>query len=79
MPCGHCGDVNDSVVAAHRNEGKGMAIKTSDATAAPLCYWCHTRLDQGKDMTRDERRSMWNNAYIKGMAALIETGRLVLK
>lgn len=79
LACAHCGTDNGTVVAAHRNEGKGMGIKVSDALVAPLCYSCHVELDQGRSMTRDERRDMWDRAYIKTMAGLIEAGKLVLR
>ena len=62
--------------AAHRNEGKGMGIKVSDALCAALCPACHTELDQGKTMTKQERRDFWNRAYINTVKELIESGRL---
>jgi hypothetical protein len=76
LPCAHCGADDGTVVAAHRNEGKGMGMKVSDALVAPLCYTCHKNLDQGKDMTREERRDFWNRAYIKNIQYMIETGML---
>ena len=78
-PCAHCGAEDGSVVAAHRNEGKGMGIKVSDALVAPLCFACHSILDQGKDLSREERRDMWNQAYIKGMQYMIENRILEIK
>ena len=77
VPCGACGISDGSVAGAHRNEGKGMGLKVSDALAAPLCFSCHRYLDQGKDMTREERRDFWNRAYINGMQYLIENDMLV--
>jgi hypothetical protein len=78
-PCAHCGAEDGSVVAAHRNEGKGMGMKVSDALIAPLCYVCHTRLDQSQHLSREERREMWNQAYIKGIQYMIENGILEIK
>jgi hypothetical protein len=72
IPCASCGTQDGTVVAAHRNEGKGMGIKVSDALVAALCVRCHFELDQGKDMTREERREFWNQAYIKTMQYLLE-------
>jgi hypothetical protein len=72
-PCANCGSTY-GVVAAHRNEGKGMGLKVSDALVAPLCFTCHSELDQGKDLSREERRDMWNRAYIKGIQYMIENG-----
>lgn len=77
LPCQHCGIEDGTVCAAHRNEGKGMGSKVSDALVAALCHKCHFELDNGKALSRDERRSMWNAAYIKTMQALIEAERIV--
>ena len=75
LPCQHCGR-HGFTQAAHRNESKGMGMKTSDALLAALCDVCHRELDQGKAMSRDERRDMWNRACIKTYQALVETGVL---
>ena len=74
LPCQSCGAENTQ--AAHRNEGKGMALKTSDALVVALCPTCHTLLDQGSDMTKLEKREFWNDCYIKQAQHLIETGRI---
>jgi hypothetical protein len=77
LPCSNCGAEDGTVVGAHRNEGKGMGTKTSDALQAALCFRCHMFLDQGGGgMTREGRREFWNAAYIKTMQALIERGLL---
>ena len=52
LPCQHCGIISETVCAAHRNEGKGMGIKVSDALCAALCYECHYTLDMGKELTK---------------------------
>ena len=75
-PCSFCGVEDGTIVAAHRNEGKGMGIKVSDALTTPLCFYCHSLVDQGKGLTREERREMWNQAYINGMKHMIENGIL---
>jgi hypothetical protein len=53
-----------------------MGLKVSDALVAPLCFTCHQTLDQGKDLSREERRDMWDQAYIRNIQNLIETGQL---
>ena len=53
-----------------------MALKTSDALVVALCPSCHTRLDQGSDMTKEEKREFWDDCYIKQTKTLIETGML---
>ena len=74
LPCQHCG--SEGTQAAHRNQGKGLALKTSDALIVALCPTCHTQLDQGKDMDRTERRAFWDDAYIRQMQTMIERGLL---
>ena len=75
----NCGMIDGTVVAAHRNESKGMGIKVSDALCAALCNSCHFELDNGNKLSKDERRDMWNRAYIKTMQYLIENQYLRLK
>jgi len=76
LPCQLCGREDGTVCAAHRNEGKGMSMKVSDALVASLCHGCHTELDNGKNFSREERREYWNKAYIKTMQQMIERGIL---
>jgi len=65
IPCQSCGASDGTVVAAHRNEGKGMGLKNSDALTCSLCYHCHYELDAGNKLTKDQKRDMWNRAYDK--------------
>ena len=77
IPCQACGANDGTVVCAHANEGwagKGMGIKASDENGASLCFACHSRLDQGSDMTRDERRAFWLAAHLKTIPALVAAG-----
>lgn len=64
-PCMNCGRQDGTVVAAHRNEGKGTGFKVPDWQVAYLCHDCHYELDNGKDLDRDEKRALWDSAYIK--------------
>ena len=79
VPCAVCNRQDGTIVAAHRNEGKGMGIKVSDALVAALCYQCHYALDQGNVMDREEKRQFWNGAYIKTIKYMIENEMLVVK
>jgi hypothetical protein len=79
LPCQVCGRNNGTVVAAHRNEGKGIGLKVSDALVASLCFECHSEMDNGKSLTKEERRDMWNRAYINTMKEFIEREWLVIK
>ena len=77
IPCQGCNAQDGTVVCAHANEswaGKGMGIKASDDRAASLCFTCHARLDQGSDMTRDERRAFWMAAHLKTIPLLVAGG-----
>lgn len=56
-----CGSQDETVVAAHSNlleHSKGRSLKAHDGMHAWLCYHCHTQLDQGKDLSKEERRDL---------------------
>jgi hypothetical protein len=81
MPCQYCGAQDGTVCAAHSNDskhGKGMGQKASDACIAALCHRCHSMLDQGKDLSKEERREMWLHAHVNTMRWLIENEKLIL-
>jgi len=74
----HCGQGEESE-PAHSNwseHGKGMSIKANDCYWAALCHRCHTSLDQGADMSRQERKDMWRDAYDKTQLWLWENGKV---
>ncbi|WP_250538786.1 MULTISPECIES: hypothetical protein [unclassified Caballeronia] len=75
LPCVCCGRVGYTQ-AAHGNEGKGMALKVSDAMLAALCTVCHTDLDQGRTMNKLERRAFVLEMVAKTYMALMEKGAL---
>ena len=79
LPCQHCGIQSETICAAHRNEGKSMGAKTSDALVAALCFECHFKLDNGKELTKEDRRDMWNRAYIGTMQYLWEHNMIGVK
>jgi cytochrome c553 len=79
LECQMCGAEDGSVAAAHSNQlsdGKGRSLKASDARIAALCFRCHTNIDQGKDLSREERREKWLAAHISTIRALLERGLL---
>lgn len=53
----------DTVVPAHRNEGKGMGMKVPDILTVPACFTCHAEYDQGSRLTREQKRELFNAAY----------------
>jgi CRISPR/Cas system-associated protein Cas10 (large subunit of type III CRISPR-Cas system) len=75
--CIACGSQCGTTVLAHRNEGKAMGKKLMpDYLALDLCVVCHTEYDQGRRMTRDEKRSFFNDHYPKQVARWMAKGVL---
>ena len=64
------------VQAAHSNwgGGKGRGIKADDNLVAALCLKCHFEIDQGKDLTKDERQQMWLAAHLATVKKLYIQG-----
>lgn len=81
--CFSCGKHNDgTVVAAHSNQGvhgKGRSLKSDDCYVAALCYSCHSDLDQGKALTREQRVALWNEACVLTYGWLMKNDYLKLK
>jgi hypothetical protein len=77
-PCACCGSYG-TTVSAHSNwHDKGMSIKASDCYIAHLCFTCHSELDQGKNMTKDERKMMWLEAMAKTYHWLMTHNYLII-
>ena len=79
LPCQHCGIKNETVVAAHSNQlrdGKGRGLKAHDYRIASLCFRCHAELDQGKNLSKEQRVEMWEEAHRKTIGKLFENGWL---
>jgi hypothetical protein len=72
--CVLCG--KHGVQAAHRNEGKGIGIKTDDCLTAAICSDCHFQIDNARYMTRQERRSEMDRAIVLTVGKLVESGKL---
>jgi hypothetical protein len=71
--------MDGTIVAAHSNQmrdGKGRGLKADDYRIAALCYKCHTELDQGKNMSREERLNMWENAHRATIGWLFENEKI---
>ena len=80
-PCQHCGVSDGTVVAAHSNQlrdGKGRGIKAHDYRIAALCYRCHSDLDQGASLSREERVNLWEEAHRKTVGWLFENDLILL-
>lgn len=75
LNCQWCGS-GQQVQAAHSNwgGGKGRGIKASDNEIAALCQTCHFSIDQGKDLSREERKNRWEQAHLKTLQSLATAG-----
>ena len=68
IPCVFCGLPSQ---AAHRNEGKGLGLKTDDCLTAALCQACHAEIDQGKALSRPERRARIDAAIVLTLLEMV--------
>lgn len=81
-PCQNCGRKDGTIVAAHSNQlrdGKGRGIKANDYRTAALCYWCHMELDQGKELSKEERIQLWEEAHRKTIGWLFDNEKITIK
>lgn len=61
-----CNGNSETVVAAHSNNlrhGKGMGIKANDCFIAWACNSCHTEIDQGSILSRQEKDAYWDVGF----------------
>ena len=76
IECQHCGR-HGYTQAAHSNQashGKGRGLKSSDVYTAAMCDQCHSALDSGSHLTREQRVTMWGEAHIKTVRELVRRG-----
>jgi hypothetical protein len=75
LSCQSCG-MDNGIQAAHANwgGGRGRSIKADDNLIASLCFNCHAELDQGKNLSKDERQAMWTTAHLKTIHKLVSLG-----
>ena len=76
--CAYCGAIGP-VQVAHSNQardGKGMSVKSYPWRVAALCPACHYALDQGKELTKIDRRDMWEAAHRQTIGRLFEEGKV---
>ena len=79
LECMECGANDGTIVAAHTNQGKGLAIKAPDSHLLAICARCHSRLDQpGLDArTKALRRDHEDAINLKTLRTMIERGYLL--
>lgn len=75
--CVLCGTYG--VQVAHRNEGKGMGLKCDDSLTAAICPKCHNSIDNGKELSREERRALMDKAIVLTIQRLARVGRITVK
>jgi len=77
IPCQYCGADDGTVVAAHANwgGGRGRGIKADDNLVAALCLKCHYEIDQGANLSKDERKEMWQKAHQSTVDNLVESNQ----
>ena len=81
LPCQWCGKGVASE-PAHSNQsrhGKGMSIKAHDVYFAALCHECHSALDQGSKLSKQERMDMWQYAHERTLLEIFKLGWVVVK
>jgi len=74
--------MDGTVVAAHSNQmrdGKGRGLKAHDYRIAALCFTCHAKLDQGRDMSREERLNMFETAHRGTVGWLFENDHITVR
>lgn len=74
-----CGTDDGTIVGAHSNQlrdGKGKGIKAHDYRIAYLCHACHSNIDQGTYLTKQQRIYYWDEAHRKTIGWLFEQGYL---
>ena len=75
--CVLCGKYGIQV--AHRNEGKGVGLKADDSLTAAICEECHYEIDNGKNLTREERHQLMDRAIVLTLKELTRRGLLEVK
>ena len=75
LSCQSCG-ADYGVQAAHSNwgGGKGRSIKADDNHIAALCSVCHTAIDQGHLLSREQRMKLWVVAHYRTVRKLTQSG-----
>lgn len=76
----HC--CSGQVTACHSNQlrdGKGKGIKAHDFRVAAGCPIAHFAIDQGKELTREERMQYWESAHRRTMGELFKTFTIEVK
>ena len=66
-----------NVEGAHSNQlrdGHGRSIKSHDYRLAAICHTAHVEHDQGKNLSKQERREAWDEAHRRTVGLMFERG-----
>lgn len=76
LECQSCGS-GSNIQAAHTNwgGGKGRGIKADDNLIAALCQTCHYEIDQGKNLSKEQRQQLWLKAHHRTVRILLDTNK----
>lgn len=79
VPCFVCGQNSEPCHSNLQSHGKGMGTKASDAAIMALCREHHMMLDQGKDMSKEERRAFIHEAINYTLIYMLENELIEVK
>jgi hypothetical protein len=77
LSCQVCGK-DGATQAAHSNwgkHGKSFGRKADDQYTAAMCQFCHSELDQGHMLKKEQRQEMWGEAFRRTVKALVDSGK----
>jgi hypothetical protein len=77
-PCIACGADDGTIVPAHRNYGKSMSMKSSDAWTIPLCVRCHSNYDSYVIGDADASDEWFAEHFMTHIDNLLTEGRLTV-
>ncbi len=52
-------------------------MKTDDCATAAICVTCHSEIDNGKGLSRDERRQLMDRAIVLTVIQIARRGLVV--
>jgi hypothetical protein len=73
LNCQNCGHYLSQAAHSNWHGNKGRGIKASDNYVAALCQACHTEVDSGNKLSKDERQTLWLKAHLKTLHYLLLT------
>jgi len=74
LPCCEGGDAGEPAHSNNADHGKGGGMKAHDVFTVPACRSCHREFDQGRTLTLEERRNLWQRAFNQYLPDLFRSG-----